>query len=130
MQNCPLGHDPNALGFFQRNLFAAEGTLRIINERNEFTSFDISTIFYIITAEETEKMKNGNKNRKMGTLFLFFKFFVVVFVGFCICSVFGIVIHCIFNGFGDFLLKIIDLPYLLYLLFSLIISLILIFRIR
>ena len=55
LQNCPLGHDPNALGFLQRNLFAAEGTLRIIKERNEFTSFDISTIFYIITAEETEK---------------------------------------------------------------------------
>ncbi len=47
-----------------------------------------------------------------------------------ILKCFGTVIRCIFNGFDDFLLKIIDLPYLLYLFFSLIISLILIFVIR
>jgi hypothetical protein len=75
-------------------------------------------------------MKKRNKNTKMGLLFLFLQILVVLFIGFCICSVWGTVIHCIFNGFDDFLLKIIDLPYLLYLFFSLIISLILIFVIH
>ncbi len=75
-------------------------------------------------------MKKRNKNSKMGLLSLFLQFLVVLFMGFCICNVLGIVIRCIFNGFDDFLLRIIDLPYLLYLLFSLIISLILIFIIR
>ena len=75
-------------------------------------------------------MKKANKNQKMGLLSLVLQFLGVLFVGFCVCNVFGIVIRCIFNGFDDFLLKIIDLPYLLYLLFSLIISLILVFIIR
>ena len=75
-------------------------------------------------------MKKRNKNQKMGLLSLFLQFLVVLFMGFCICNVLNIVIRCIFNGFDDFLLKIIDLPYLLYLIFSLIISLILIFIIR
>jgi uncharacterized protein with PQ loop repeat len=75
-------------------------------------------------------MKKRNKNTKTGLLSLFLQILVVLFIGFCICSVLGIVIRCIFNGFDDFLLKIIDLPYLLYLFFSLIISLILIFVIR
>ena len=75
-------------------------------------------------------MKKRNKNQKMGLLSLFLQFLTVLFMGFSICSVLGIVIRCIFNGFDDFLLKIIDLPYLLYLLFSLIISFILLFIIR
>ena len=75
-------------------------------------------------------MKKRNKNTKTGLLFLFLQILVVLFIGFCICSVLDTVIRCIFNGFDDFLLKIIDLPYLLYLFFSLIISLILIFVIR
>jgi hypothetical protein len=75
-------------------------------------------------------MKKRNKNTKMGLLFLFLQILVVLFIGFCICGIWGTVIRCIFNGFDDFLLKIIDLPYLLYLFFSLIISLILIFVIR
>ena len=75
-------------------------------------------------------MKKKNKNTKTGLLSLFLQILVVLFIGFCICSVWGTVIRCIFNGFDDFLLKIIDLPYLLYLFFSLIISLILIFIIR
>ena len=75
-------------------------------------------------------MKKANKSTKMGLLSLFFQFLAVLFMGFCMCSVLGIVVRCILNGFDDFLLRIIDLPYLLYLLFSLIISFILIFIIR
>ncbi len=62
-------------------------------------------------------MKKRNKNTKTGLLSLFLQILVVLFIGFCICNVWGTVIHCIFNGFDDFLLKIIDLPYLLYLFF-------------
>ena len=75
-------------------------------------------------------MKKRNKNTKTGLLFLFLQILVVLFIGFVFVSVLGTVIRCIFNGFDDFLLKIIDLPYLLYLFFSPIISLILIFVIR
>ena len=54
-----------------------------------------------------EKQKKRNKNQKMGLLSLFLQFLTVLFMGFSICSVLGIVIRCIFNGFDDFLLKII-----------------------
>ena len=75
-------------------------------------------------------MKKRNPKQKMGLLSLFLQFLAVLFVGFCVCNVLGIVIRCMFNGFDNFLLKIMDLPYLLYFLFSLIISLILIFIMR
>ena len=67
-------------------------------------------------------MKKTNKKQKPGLLFLFLQFFSVLFVGFCICSILGVAIRCIFNGFDDFFIKIIEPPYLLYLAFSLIIS--------
>ncbi len=71
-------------------------------------------------------MKKPNKNEKKASLILFLQFFCTIFFGFCLCNICGIAIHCIFNGFNKFFLQVSELPYLLYLLFSLIISSVLI----
>ena len=77
------------------------------------------------------KVKGGKhvKKRK-NNLVLFLQFFGVLFVGFCLCNICSVAIGCIFNGFDVFLTRVIDLPYLLYLILSLIISAVWILIIR
>ncbi|MBE6548009.1 MAG: hypothetical protein E7667_03920 [Ruminococcaceae bacterium] len=67
------------------------------------------------------KREKSNKKRE-NKLVLFLQFFGVLFVGFSLCNICGVAIGCIFNGFDVFLTRVIDLPYLLYLILSLIIS--------
>lgn len=53
-----------------------------------------------------------------------------MFVGFCLVNTIAIAIDCAFNGFGYFVERFLDLPFLLYLCFSLVISIILIIVIK
>ena len=78
---------------------------------------------------EHVKREKSNKKRE-NELGLFLQFFGVLFVGFCLCNICGVAIGCMFNGFDVFLTRVIDLPYLLYLTLSLIISAVLILIIR
>lgn len=55
---------------------------------------------------------------------LFLETFAIVFVGFVLCNIGAVTIDGIHNGFDLFLGKLCDLPYLLYLAFSLIFSII------
>ena len=67
-------------------------------------------------------MKKLKNNKKDGIFILFLQIFGTLFVGFSLCNVFAVIIDCLFNGFDCFLLRVCELPYLLYLVFSLIIS--------
>ena len=51
--------------------------------------------------------------------------FLITFSGFVLCNVITIVINDFFSGFSLFFEQLLALPYLLYLIFSLIISLLL-----
>ena len=75
------------------------------------------------------KKKNNRKTRE-NNIVLFLQFFIVLLFGFCLCNVCRIAIGCIFNGFDLFLTQVIDLPYVLYLILSVILSAIWIFIIR
>ena len=75
------------------------------------------------------KKRNNDKTRE-NNIVLFLQFFVVLLVGFCLCNICGIAISCIFNGFDLFLTRVVDLPYLLYLILSLILSAVWVFIIR
>ena len=44
---------------------------------------------------------------------------------FCICNAMAVAIDCMFEGFGSFWGRILDLPFLLYLCFSFVISIVL-----
>ena len=61
----------------------------------------------------------------VGDIKLFLEFFGILFVGFCLCNVIAVTIDCVFDGFNSFLEKIMDLPFLLYLGFSFVISIVL-----
>ena len=58
-------------------------------------------------------------------LILFLQLLGVLFAGIVLCNVVTVLINCISNGFARFLPQIIQLPYLLYFIFSLILSLVL-----
>ena len=75
------------------------------------------------------KKKNNSKTRE-NKIVLFLQFFIVLLFGFCLCNVCCIAISCIFNGFDLFFTQVIDLPYVLYLILSVILSAIWIFIIR
>ena len=68
------------------------------------------------------KKKNQNRSIIFQAILLFIAVFIIIFIGFVICNIFAIAIDCIFNGFDSFTIKLFELPYLLYILFSLIIS--------
>ena len=53
---------------------------------------------------------------------LFLRFAGILFVGFCLANTFGILINCCFDGFDLFVKQLAELPYLMYLAFSLILS--------
>ena len=74
--------------------------------------------------------KRKNDTTRENNLVLFLQFVGVLFAGFCLCNICDIAISCIFNGFDLFLTRVIDLPYLLYLIFSLICSAVWILIIR
>ena len=76
------------------------------------------------TTEIRGSMKKKNQNRSIifQAILLFIAVFIIIFIGFVICNIFAIAIDCIFNGFDNFTIKLFELPYLLYILFSLIIS--------
>ena len=71
-------------------------------------------------------MKNKHKKQfsrnVVNSILLFIASFVIVFIGFVLCNIFAITINCLFKGFDSFTIKLLELPYLLYLLFSLIFS--------
>ena len=59
----------------------------------------------------------------MKSLVIFFlKSFAIIFTGFCLANILRVIITCLFSGDTLSVNQIIDLPYLLYLIFSLIIS--------
>lgn len=70
-------------------------------------------------------MKKSINNKKEGVLILFLQIFGTLFVGFSLCNIFAVTIDCLINGFDCFFLRLVELPYLIYLVFSLIISLVL-----
>ncbi len=74
--------------------------------------------------------KRKNDQTRKNNFVLFLQFFGVLFVGFCLCNIFAVAIDCIFNGFDAFFARVINLPYLLYLILSLILSAVWIFIIR
>ena len=70
-------------------------------------------------------MKNKkHKNTKNGLeLFvLFFELFGILFIGLCLCSIIAVTTGCMFNGFNSFCERIMALPFLVYLVFSFVIS--------
>ena len=70
-------------------------------------------------------MKNEKHKKRLGLFVLFLEFFGILFVGFCICNAMAVAIDCMFEGFGSFWGRILDLPFLLYLCFSFVISIVL-----
>ena len=70
-------------------------------------------------------MKNEKHKKRFGLFVLFLEFFGILIVGFCLCNVIAVTIDCVFDGFNSFLEKIMDLPFLLYLGFSFVISIVL-----
>ena len=71
------------------------------------------------------QMKNEKHKKRLGLFVLFLEFFGILFVGFCICNAMAVAIDCMFEGFGSFWGRILDLPFLLYLCFSFVISIVL-----
>ena len=70
-------------------------------------------------------MKNEKHKKRLALFVLFLEFFGILFIGFCLCNVIAVIIDCVFDGFNSFLEKIMDLPFLLYLGFSFVISIVL-----
>ena len=66
--------------------------------------------------------KNKNAKNELGLFVLFLKFFGIIFVGFCLCNIIAITVNCILDGFYSFWGRVMDLPFLLYLIFSFVIS--------
>ena len=66
--------------------------------------------------------KNKYAKNGLGLFVLFLEFFGIVFVGFCLCNIIAVTINCIFDGFNTFWGRVMELPFLLYLIFSFVIS--------
>ena len=66
--------------------------------------------------------KHKNAKNGLGLFVLFLEFLGIIFIGFCLCNIMAVTINCIFDGFDSFLERIMDLPFLLYLIFSFVIS--------
>lgn len=77
-------------------------------------------------------MKQNKKKikSKLSVLLLLIFTFVIVFLGLLLASVFAVVINCLFCGFSDFTPMICDLPYFVYLIFSLFVAIVLTLRIK
>jgi len=59
------------------------------------------------------------------TIISFLVLLIILFMGFCLCNTIVITIDCLFEDFDHFGARILDLPFLLYLFFSLALSTIL-----
>ena len=70
------------------------------------------------------KRSKSKKQMRFGFLSLLILSFLVLFIGFVSVNVLAVIINCLFNGFENFISILHDLPYLLYLLFSLVLSLV------
>lgn len=70
-------------------------------------------------------MKTKKHKKRLAPFVLFLEFFGILFAGFCLCSAIAVAIDCIFEGFASFGERILDLPFLLYLGFSFVISIVL-----
>ena len=66
--------------------------------------------------------KHKNAKNGLGLFVLFLEFLGTIFGGFCLCNIIAITINCIFDGFYSFWGRVMDLPFLLYLIFSIVIS--------
>ena len=66
--------------------------------------------------------KNKNAKNRLWLFVLFLEFFGIIFFGFCLCNMIAVTINCIFDGFNSFLGRVMELPFLLYLIFSFVIS--------
>ena len=66
--------------------------------------------------------KHKNAKNGLGLFVLFLEFLGTIFVGFCLSNIIAVTINCIFNGFYSFWGRLMDLPFLLYLIFSFVIS--------
>ena len=74
--------------------------------------------------------KHKNAKNGLGLFVLSLEFFGIIFFGFCLCNIIAVTINCIFDGFNSFLGRIMELPFLLYLIFSFVISAVLAVIIR
>ena len=71
-------------------------------------------------------MKTKKHKKRLAPFVLFLEFFGILFAGFGLCSVIAVAIDCsIFEGFASLGERILDLPFLLYLGFSFVISIVL-----
>ena len=70
-------------------------------------------------------MKRKSCKNGLGLFVLFIEFLAITFAGFCLCNVIAITIDCVFDGFDSFWERIMNLPFLLYLGFSFVISIVL-----
>lgn len=69
---------------------------------------------------KSKRFKNG-----LELFALFIEFFAIILIGFCLCNAIAITIDCIFDGFNSFWERIMNLPFILYLGFSFVISIVL-----
>ena len=67
-------------------------------------------------------MKTKKYKKRLGLFILFLELLGIVFAGFCFCNAITVTINCMVDGSNSFWGRIMDLPFLLYLVFSCIIS--------
>ena len=67
-------------------------------------------------------MKNKQHKKGLGLFVSFLEFTGILFAGFCLCNTMAVTIDCIFEGFDPFWERVADLPFLLYLGFSFVVS--------
>ena len=79
----------------------------------------------ILPNRKGEQMKSKRCKNGLGLFVLFIEFLAIIFAGFCLCNVLAITIDCVFDGFNSFWERIMNLPFLLYLGFSFVISIVL-----
>ena len=65
------------------------------------------------------------KQNKSNVFILFFECLLITFFGRVICRILAVAVNCIFDCDDSFLIRIVGLPYGVYFVFSLAISLIL-----
>ena len=74
--------------------------------------------------------KHKNAKNGLGLFVLFIECLAITFAGFCLCNILAITINCIFDGFNSFFGRVMELPFLLYLIFSFVISAVLVIIIQ
>ncbi len=69
-------------------------------------------------------MKTKKHKKGLGLFILFLEFWGILFAGFCLCNAIAVTIDCVIDGFNSFWERILNLPFLLYLGFSFVISIV------